>query len=298
MALDVDEALAASYEHCRRLNAAHGRTYYLATLLLPPQRRPAVHALYGFARYADDIVDAPGTIDPAAGLADWGGHILAGLRDGHSEDPIGRALVDAVRRYDLPVALFADFLDSMRTDLTVTDYPTYPDLERYMWGSAAVVGLWMLPVLGTVVAREEAAPYAVALGQAFQLTNFLRDVGEDLERGRIYLPAADLAAHGVTREHLQRRVVDGPVRRLLAAEVARTRALYAVAEPGIALLHPRGRDCVRTAFLLYRGILDEIEKAGYDVLNHRARVGRGRRAAVAAPRLARAFLTRSLPVSR
>lgn len=288
----LEPALAASYETCRRLNARHGRTYYLATLLLPAAKRPAVHALYGFARYADEIVDQLGsTVTPdqrAAELQRWGDRILADIRNGASTDPVGRAVVDTMARWDIPVALLEDFLASMRMDLTVTRYPTYADLERYMWGSASVIGLQMLPVLEPTVPVEEAAPYAVALGQAFQLTNFLRDIGEDLDRGRIYLPEQELAAHGVTVQALRDQRVDGPFRRLMAAQIDRTRGLYRSAELGIALLHPTSRDCVRTAWRLYGAILDEIERAGYDVFTRRVRVGRARRLGVAGPGLARA----------
>ena len=288
----LEPALAASYETCRRLNARHGRTYYLATLLLPPAKRPAVHALYGFARYADEIVDQLGhtvTADQrATELRRWGDRILADIRTGGSTDPVGRAVVDTMARWDIPVVLFEDFLASMRMDLTVTRYPTYADLERYMWGSASVIGLQMLPVLEPTVPAEEAAPYAVALGQAFQLTNFLRDIGEDLDRGRIYLPEQDLAAHGVTVQALRDRRVDGAFRRLMADQIERTRGLYRSAEPGIALLHPTSRDCVRTAWRLYGAILDEIERAGYDVFTRRIRVGRVRRLRLAGPGLARA----------
>jgi phytoene synthase len=277
----VDPPLAASYDICRRLNVQHGRTYYLATLLLPPHKRPAVHALYAFARYADEIVD-----DQRTGAS-------AGDRTGMSTDPVGRAVVDTVRRWDIPVPLFEDFLASMRMDLTVTRYPTYADLERYMWGSAAVVGLQMLPVLEVLGPVEEATPYAVALGQAFQLTNFLRDVAEDLRRGRVYLPEEDLAGHGVTTDALAGGSVDGQFRRLMAFEIDRTRALYRQAEPGIGLLHPTSRDCVRTALRLYEGILDEIAAADYDVFSRRAKVGRARRLAVAGPGLLRALAVRA-----
>jgi len=293
----VDPPLAASYDICRRLNVQHGRTYYLATLLLPPHKRPAVHALYAFARYADEIVDDQRTGasagDRTAELESWGSRFLTELRSGMSTDPVGRAVVDTVRRWDIPVPLFEDFLASMRMDLTVTRYPTYADLERYMWGSAAVVGLQMLPVLEVLGPVEEATPYAVALGQAFQLTNFLRDVAEDLRRGRVYLPEEDLAGHGVTTDALAGGSVDGQFRRLMAFEIDRTRALYRQAEPGIGLLHPTSRDCVRTALRLYEGILDEIAAADYDVFSRRAKVGRARRLAVAGPGFLRALAIRA-----
>lgn len=288
--------LRASYQHCRRLNARHGRTYYLAALLLPPAKRPYVHALYGFARYADEIVDdLDSTLTSAerAGWLDkWGGRFLDDLRAGDSEDPVGRAVLDTVRRWDIPLARFEDFLAAMRMDLTVAEYADYAELTRYMWGSAAVIGLQLLPILEPVVDSELAEPYAVDLGLAFQLSNFVRDVGEDLRRGRVYLPMADLAHFGVDRERLARGVVDGPIRRLLAYEVARTRELYRSAEPGIRLLHPTSRDCVRTALRLYRGILDEVERADYRVLDRRVSVSLPRRVAVAVPGLVRARAAR------
>jgi 15-cis-phytoene synthase len=293
----TDPLLRSSYETCRRLNAAHGRTYYLATLLLPPAKRPYVHALYGFARHADEIVDdlspARTPAQRAAELGSWGGQVLADLRRGHSEHPVTRALVDTVRRWDIPVAHVEAFLASMAMDLTVSEYATYDDLMTYVYGSAAVIGLQMLPILEHPgVPREVVEPYAVDLGVAFQLANFIRDVGEDLRRGRVYLPMEDLALFGVDREHLARGVVDGPVRRLLAYEVARCREVYRAAEPGIRLVHPASRDCLRTAFRLYGGILDEVERADWRVLDRRVGVGAGRRAAVALPALARALLSR------
>ncbi|MEU6526791.1 phytoene/squalene synthase family protein [Streptomyces sp. NPDC046924] len=286
----TDPALRAAYARCRRLNARHGRTYFLATRLLPLERRSAVHALYGFARWADDIVDdldrsrTPDERDRL--LKHLESDLAHGLRTGGGSEPVVRALADTAGRFRIEPVLFADFLASMRADLTVTDYPSYADLRAYMHGSAAVIGLQMLPVLGTVVPREEAAPHAAALGVAFQLTNFLRDVGEDLDRGRVYLPADLLAAHGVDRPLLEwsRRTGrrDPRIRAALVAAEAMTREVYRSAEPGIAMLDPRVRPCIRTAFTLYGGILDAIANHDYSVLHHRAAVSRARRAATAA----------------
>ncbi len=297
-------ALRSAYGACRRLHAAHGRTYFLATRLLPPAKRPYVHALYGFARYADDLVDeigrnrtgGPDVATAAAGLDDLADRVLGPDRpEATAQDdatPVVRAVRDTVHRFDLPAGHIADFLGSMRSDLTVTGYRTYDDLAEYMWGSAAVIGLLVLPVLGTTTDREIAAPYAADLGRAFQLTNFLRDVGEDLRRGRIYLPEEDLALFDIDRDRLVRGVVDGPIRRLLAHEIARTREIYRAAEPGIRLLDPDSRDCVRAAFRLYGGILDEIERADYQVLTGRVTTPVWRRLAVALPAASRAFRAR------
>ncbi|MFF4520945.1 phytoene/squalene synthase family protein [Streptomyces bluensis] len=291
----TDPALRAAYRHCRALNARHGRTYFLATRLLPVERRPAVHALYGFARWADDIVDSPApgaeTDARVRALTRLQEELETGLRQGGSGEPVVRALADTARRYAIDHAHFQDFMTAMRSDLVVTAYSTYADLRAYMHGSAAVIGLEMLPVLGTVVPREEAAPYAAALGIAFQLSNFLRDVGEDLDRGRVYLPADLLADHGVDRELLVwSRATGHPDRRIIAALrefEALTRGVYRAAMPGVELLEPVARPCIRTAAVLYGGILDAVARDGYAVLHRRSVVQRRRRAVVAADGLAR-----------
>jgi 15-cis-phytoene synthase len=289
--------LAAAYARCRELNARHGRTFFLATRLLTPAQRPAVHALYGFARWADEIVDSGTSTDPAGDLEQLEAQLadeLAGRPTGH---PVLAALADTVRRYSIDQALFVDFLASMRMDLTVTSYPDFAALDRYVHGSAAVIGLQLLPVFGTVVPRAEAEPPAAALGRAFQLTNFLRDVGEDLDRGRVYLPRDVLAAYGVDRELLAwcRRTgkPDHRVRRVMGHLVARTLAEYRDAEVGVPMLRPVSRPCVRTALTLYRGILDEIAAADYQVLDRRVAVPNSRRLAVALPGLARALVARA-----
>jgi phytoene synthase len=291
----TDPALRAAYTACRVLNARHGRTYFLATRLLPKARRPAVHALYGFARYADEIVDDLGSDRSDAAKAELldelGAELDRALRGERTGQPVLAALADTARRYAIEPAHFTDFLASMRMDTHVTDYPTFAELGVYMHGSAAVIGLQMLPVLGTVGPRAEAEPYAAGLGVAFQLTNFLRDVGEDLERNRVYLPADVLAEFGVDRELLQRcrrtGRTHGRVRRALAHLVAHTRELYRRAEPGLRLLEPAARPCVRCAFTLYQDILGEIEAVDYDVLHRRVAVPIRRRLAIAGPALLR-----------
>ncbi|GGM61588.1 phytoene synthase [Longimycelium tulufanense] len=296
----TDPRIRAAYARCRELNARHGRTFFLATRLLTPARRPAVHALYGFARWADEIVDDLGDgrcpADRQAALDGLATQLKEGLASGGSTHPVLAALVDTTRRYSIDPELYSDFLHSMRMDLTRTEYATWGELAEYMHGSADVIGLQLLPVFGTVTSRAEAEPHAAALGTAFQLTNFLRDVGEDLDRGRIYLPTAELAAFGVDRElllHCRRAGrVEPRVRRLLAYAVARTRAVYRRAAAGIPMLAPESRPCVRTALTLYGGILDEIAAADYDVLGRRVAVPIRRRLAVALPAYGRAVLAR------
>lgn len=289
-----DPGLRESYERCRRLNAAHGKTYYLATLLLPPEKRPYVHALYGFARYADEIVDDLGSSLDGARRAEWlsawGERFLRDLGAGTSDDPICRAVVDTARRWDIPREHFEAFLRSMRMDLTVTEYPTYEDLLEYVYGSAAVIGLQMVPILGV----QDGGAYAAAqdLGIAFQLANFIRDVGEDLDRGRVYLPLEDLGSVGLTRADLERRVVDDRVRRLLAYEIARVRRLSRSASAGIPLLAPESRPCIEAAQELYVGIVDEVERIDYQVFTRRASTSTVRRIRVAGPAYLRALAAR------
>ncbi|RKS05150.1 phytoene synthase [Nocardiopsis sp. Huas11] len=301
-----EERLRADYLHCRALHAHHGRTYYTATRVLPPARRPAVHALYGFARWVDDIVDEPepgtDTAHQRARLDAIDAGLARALAGGGSAEPALRALADTARRYRLPDSYFTAFMASMRMDLTVTQYTDLAHLRSYMYGSAAVIGLQVLPVLGTVVPHHEAAPHAAALGEAFQLTNFLRDVAEDLERGRVYLPADVLAEHGVDRGLLERcrraRAADPRARRAIAAMVEVNQDFYRRARPGIAMLSPVARPCVATAFRLYRAILEEIRAADHDVWSIRHRVSDTRKAVAAVPALARALLARSVPRPR
>jgi phytoene synthase len=278
-----DPALRASYSECKRLNSLHGKTYYLATLLLPKSKRPFVHALYGFARYADEIVDdLASTLTPtekAKVLNSWSSGVLGDLAKGKSHDAVGAALVDTVKRFDIPHQHFVDFLHSMEMDLTVGTYATYKDLSEYVYGSAAVIGLQMVPILGPL--SEEAYQPAEKLGIAFQLANFIRDVGEDLDRGRIYLPLDELAEYGVDEEMLYARKLTPEIVNALKFQIARVRDLQKAAAPGIDLLHPTSRPCIQAASELYCGIVDEVEAIGYDVFNKRAKTSTARRIRVA-----------------
>ncbi|GGS55137.1 phytoene/squalene synthase family protein [Actinokineospora fastidiosa] len=299
----TDPGLRRAYTACRALNARHGRTYFLATRLLTPAQRPAVHALYAFARYVDNLVDEPGTATPddVEAHIDTTEHALRlGLSEGASGHPVIAALVDTIDRHAIDPGLFAAFLRSMRMDLVLRDYPDRAALATYIHGSAEVIGLQMLPVLGTIADPADAAPAAASLGAAFQLTNFIRDVAEDLDRGRVYLPADELAAFAVDRDRLAwcRRAgrADHAVRRAIADQIARTRAVYAQARPGIAMLAPLSRPCVETALILYSEILDRVAAMDHDVFAARATVPTRRRAGVAARALARVARLRAAGV--
>ncbi|MFI7022728.1 phytoene/squalene synthase family protein [Micromonospora sp. NPDC049900] len=289
----METDLSAAYERCRELHKRHGRTYYLATRLLPAWKRRHVHALYGFTRYADEIVDQTEALPPparAARLDDWGGRFIAGLHGEQVDDPLLPAVLHTIAVFDLDREDFAAFLKSMAMDLTVTSYRTYAHLLDYMEGSAAVIGTMMLPILGSSAPAAAREP-ARQLGFAFQLTNFVRDVAEDLDRGRTYLPEEDLETFGVTREDLLACRAAGrttePVREVIRHEVARAQTHYAAAAPGVLLLDSASQACIRTAYALYGGILDEVAAQDYDVFVRRATVPRRRRLAVAS----RALLT-------
>jgi phytoene synthase len=295
------DGLADSYRRCQALHRRYGRTYYLATGLLPAWKRRHVHALYGFTRYADEIVDARDGATPAqraARLDGWG----AAFRAGELDDPLLPAVLHTVEVFGIDRADFDRFLRAMAMDLTVDRYRRYDDLLDYMAGSAAAIGTMMLPILladgragrrggstpgpPTAEAREPAGQ----LGLAFQLTNFIRDVAEDLGRDRVYLPTEDLDRFGVTvadlRACAERGAASRDVRALIAFEVARARRHYAAAAPGVTMLPPASQACIRTAYRLYRGILEEVVRAGYDVFAGRARVPVPRRLAVAVACLA------------
>ncbi|MGD9792541.1 MAG: phytoene/squalene synthase family protein [Acidimicrobiia bacterium] len=286
--------LEQSYARCRELNKQFGTTYYASTFVLPKVKRHHVHALYAFCRYADDIVDDLGssasTDERAAALAAFGDRFFADLDRGRSDDEVLAAVVHTVRAFDIDRECFRRFLRSMTMDLTVASYETWEDLCVYMDGSAAVIGEMMLPIL------EPLTPAALGpardLGDAFQLTNFLRDVSEDLDRGRVYLPQADLRRFGVDPAEERARVlasgrhgaeaVSPQWVALMRFELERCAGLYASADTGVGMLPEQSARCIRTARVLYSRIGEEIVANGYDVFTQRARVpGRTKIALVA-----------------
>ncbi len=262
--------LEQSYAECRRLNKLHGTTYYWSTYALPSIKRHHVHALYGFCRYADEIVDDPefGTVaEREAALESFRARFFTDLAAGDSDDLVLKAVIHTVRAFRIDPDLFRRFLHSMAMDLTIDRYATYRALQEYMDGSASVIGEMMLPILEPL--SPDAAAPARALGEAFQLTNFLRDVDEDLDRGRVYLPAEDLVRFGADP---WRRTADAAWIELMCFEIARARELYAQADFGVGLLPPSSARCIHAARVLYARILDQIEANGYDVFAQRARV--------------------------
>jgi phytoene synthase len=281
--LDESLSLAESYELCRRVQKAHSRTYYFSTRLFPAEVRPRVHVLYAFMRYADEIVDHPHDLSPGAQLSvleEFEAETMAAVSGESVPNPVLRAYADTVSACGIEPETIRAFMESMKMDTRVFRYQTFSDLEVYTYGSAAVVGLMMCRVVG--VAEGKADYHAEALGVAMQLSNFLRDVGEDWRRGRVYLPLEDLERFGYTERDLALGVVDERFVALMRFEIERARRLYEVADKGMGYI-PRGRRFpVIVARELYAAILDRIEAHRYDVFSRRAQVSRPAKLLVAA----------------
>jgi phytoene synthase len=262
--------LAECYRACGEIARVHSKTFSLSALFLSPAKRRAVWAVYAFCRTADDIVDG---VAPACERLDaieaWERKLIAAY-DGRAGDPIFVAFADAARRFAIPIQPALDLLRGARMDVTIRRYATYDALREYCYLVASTVGLLVMPILGTL--SPEAAGYGIALGRAMQMTNILRDVGEDARMGRIYLPAEDLRRFGCDEAAILAGVLDERFSALMRFQIDRVRAMYREAEPGIALLAPGSRYTVRLALSLYRGILDRIEANGYDVFTRRAHV--------------------------
>ncbi|GAB0489151.1 hypothetical protein MMPV_000367 [Pyropia vietnamensis] len=287
------EILAKAYKECERITALHAKTFYLGTSFLSPAKRQAVWAVYTWCRRTDDLVDGPRVVQRSSSLRDvlagWRTRLDAifaagrGPREGEEvvppRDALDLALVDVVHRYPgMDITPFADMIDGMIMDVELDRFATWKDLHMYCYRVAGTVGLMTLPIMGsadgTQAGLRAAAEPALALGVALQLTNILRDVGEDRLRGRIYLPLEDLERFGYTEEDLLAGVLDDRYRSLMASQIARARAYFADAEAGIALLSEDARLPVRASLDMYAGILDVLEANGYDNFTRRAYVSR------------------------
>jgi len=263
--------LTQAYAHCDQLIAAHGKTFYLATRLLPPDKRRAIRTLYAFCRVTDDIVDNPGH-HPERELARWRQRILASQPP--PDDLVATAWAQIRQHYGVPDGYAAQLIDGVARDLHPARYGTFAALTAYMYGVASTVGLMSLRIIGTArgFTEEAATPYLIRLGIALQLTNILRDVGEDWRIGRVYLPSEDLAAFGLTEADLAAGQVDARWRAFMRFQIQRNRTLYQEAWPGIAMFHRDGRYAVAAACALYGAILDDITAHDYDVFQRRAHV--------------------------
>lgn len=256
-----------AYAQCQAVTRKHSRTFFTAAHLLPAKQRQAVHALYAFCRVSDDLVDR-GSGDIVSNLEQWRQQSLSDHPP--VDDPVALAWADTRARYNIPRQYAEQLLEGVARDITQTRYETFADLTDYCYAVASTVGLMSMHIIG--YAGKEAIPYAVKLGVALQLTNILRDVGEDWRNGRLYLPQDELADFGLSEVDIDRALVDERWRIFMRFHIERTRRLYDEAMPGIALLGRQGRFAIAAAADLYRGILDGIEANDYDVFNHRARV--------------------------
>ena len=280
--------LQESYERCRQITAEFSKTFYMGTRLMPEAKRRAIWAIYVWCRRTDELVDGPQAKFTTASTLDHWEAQLYSLFAGKSKDDLDVAMVDTLSRYDLAIKPFRDMISGQRMDLVRDRYETFEDLKLYCYRVAGTVGLMSTVIMG-MDTEFNTAPWmranpaippideAVSLGIANQLTNILRDVGEDARRGRIYLPLEDLALFDYTEEDLFNSVVDDRWRALMRFQIQRALKYYQEAEDGISRLHPDARWPVWTALMLYRKILDVIAENDYDVFNRRAFVPKARK---------------------
>ena len=278
--------LEAAYESCRQETATWAKTFYLGTLLLPPEKRRAIWAIYVWCRRTDELMDSEeAQARPVSELAErldrWEAKTRA-LFEGTVADDLDAVMVDTLERFPQSIQPYLDMIEGQRMDLTWTRYPTFKDLRLYCYRVAGTVGLMTEGVMGIDQAYTTApwshvpntSDAAVALGIANQLTNILRDVGEDRGRGRIYLPQEDLERFGYSEEDLMAGRLNDAWRALMAFQLERAREWFARSEAGVRWLSADARWPVWTSLRLYRGILDVIEQLDYDVFQNRAYVGR------------------------
>lgn len=269
--------LHRAYAYCASLTSRHSRTFSLASGLLPLEKRRAMRALYAFCRTSDDLVDCSreGAYTQEA-LDTWRRTVLAPAPP--ASDLVAIAWADTRERYHIPLRYAEQLIDGVGHDLYQRRYRTFEEVAAYAYGVASTVGLMSMHIIG--FAGEQAIPYAIALGVALQITNILRDIAEDWQAGRLYLPTDELAEYGLTGADLDRGRVDERWRAFLRCQIERNRHLYDEANPGISLLERDGRFAVAAASGLYRAILDDIEAHNYDVFGRRAHVsawGKARR---------------------
>jgi 15-cis-phytoene synthase len=257
--------LRSAYRHCEQITKRHSRTFHMASSLLPAEKSRAARALYAFCRVSDDLVDRAG-VDPRTALGDWRAK-LSGQRL-LERDPVALAWADTRLRHRIPECYEQQLLDGVARDLDAARYATFEELAAYCYGVASTVGLMTMHIVG--FSGTEAIPYAVKLGVALQLTNILRDVGEDWQAGRLYLPQEELSAFGLEEADVEAGRVDGRWRRFMRFQIERNRRLYAEAAPGIAMLSRDARLAIAAAANLYQAILDDIERHDMDVFTRRA----------------------------
>jgi phytoene synthase len=256
--------LREAYQFCKHLTRHHSKSFFFSTLFLPAEKRKAVYALYAFCRTSDDTVDMAED-NPVRALAEWVQKVR--MSPPPADNPVLLAWNDTQQRYNLSSEIVDELLAGVAMDLTINRYATFADLWLYCYRVASVVGLLSIGILGTA---PDADPYAIKQGVALQMTNILRDVGEDARRGRVYIPIEDLETFGLSVDDILQERYSEAFCDLMRFEIARTHRLYEESWPGIALLPKESRLAVGVASRVYRGILAKIEQNNYDAFNHRA----------------------------
>jgi len=260
-----EETLAQAYQACEQITKEHSRTFYLASALLPAEKRLAARALYAFCRVSDDLVDRS-SVGSAKKLQEWRWRSLS--NHPALNDPVALAWADTRIRFNIPKRYAEQLIDGVARDLGHNRYASFEELSAYCYGVASTVGLMAMHITG--FSGPEAVPYALKLGVALQLTNILRDVGEDWRAGRLYLPLNELKYFDLSEEDIATGIVDNRWRDFMKFQIGRTRRLYAEASPGIAMLDSDGRFAIAAAAELYQAILDDIEAHDNDVFTRRA----------------------------
>ena len=265
--IDDKDLLKEAYAHSEGITSVHSRSFHMASALLPTEKREAARALYAFCRITDDIVDCQED-GIETSLRQWQQNAFS--PNPPTNDLPAVAWADTRSRYQIPVRYAEQLLEGVSRDLHQTRYESFDDLATYCYGVASTVGLMSMHIIG--FSSQEALPYAIKLGIALQLTNILRDVGEDFRRGRVYLPQEELDAFDLTENDLAAGVVDDRWRRFMRFQISRNRQMYAEAWTGIEMLNKDGRFAIAAAADLYRAILNDIEENDYDVFNRRAHI--------------------------
>jgi phytoene synthase len=262
-----DIGLEKAYKKCASITAQHSKSFHIASGFLPEEKRAAVRALYAFCRTVDDVVDTSSIAERDLSLDYWRRQIETPSISNH-EDPVAAAWSDTLIRYHIPRHYALQLIDGVARDLSQTRYATFEDLSTYCYGVASTVGLMSMYIIG--FSSTEAVPYAIKLGVALQMTNILRDVGEDYRNGRVYLPQDEVSAFDVNESDLAAGIVTEQWRELMRFQIDRTRKLYEESWRGIRMLERDGQTAIAAASNLYSGILDVIERNDYDVFARRA----------------------------
>lgn len=261
-----DASLREAYRLAERIAAEHSKSFHLASALLPEEKRAAVRALYAFCRTVDDIVDESSAGERKQQLDYW--RTIVNTAFAPEGDLVAAAWVDAMTRYHIPRHYALQLIDGVARDLTQSRYATFDDLATYCYGVASTVGLMSMHIVG--FRNTHAIQYAIKLGVALQMTNILRDVGEDYRNGRIYLPREDMLTFGISETDIEMGVITPRWRKFMQFQIERTRALYEEGWKGISVLDPDGRMAIGASAVFYSGILDDIEAHDFDVFNRRA----------------------------